>query len=78
MAKENDKCNFCGRQRKDVALMITGEGVNICDVCVHSAGEIVKENLASKKDDKFNLNKEDLPKPREIKSYLDTFVIGQD
>ncbi len=78
MAKENDKCNFCGRSRKDVGLMITGEGVNICDICVHSAGEIVKENSQSKKDDGFNLNREDLPKPKDIKTYLDNFVIGQD
>lgn len=78
MAKANDNCNFCGRPRKEVGLMIAGEGVNICDICVNSANEIVKENSISKNSKKFHLNKEDLPKPKDIKSYLDEFVIGQD
>jgi len=78
MAKTNDKCNFCGRSRNDVGLMITGVGVNICDACVRSANEIVKENTDSKKNNKFNISKEDLPKPIEIKTYLDQYVIGQD
>lgn len=79
MAKNNsnDKCNFCGRSSREVGLMITGDGVHICDACVRAASDIVKENVQSKKAD-FHVHKDDLPKPMEIKEYLDQYVIGQD
>jgi ATP-dependent Clp protease ATP-binding subunit ClpX len=78
MSKPTDKCSFCGRSTKEVGLMITGDGVNICDSCVQSAAEIVKENTKSKKSGKFHLEQSELPKPKDIKSYLDQYVIGQD
>jgi ATP-dependent Clp protease ATP-binding subunit ClpX len=78
MAKGIERCSFCGRSKKEVALMITGEGVNICDACVRAANDIVKENSQSTKGGKFNVNKEDLPTPIDIKTYLDQYVIGQD
>jgi ATP-dependent Clp protease ATP-binding subunit ClpX len=78
MAKVNDKCSFCGRSKSEVGLMITGEGVNICDACVRAANDIVKENSKSVKSGKFNIEKQDLPTPVDIKTYLDQYVIGQD
>jgi len=78
MAKVNDKCSFCGRSKAEVGLLITGEGVNICDACVRAANDIVKENSKSAKGGKFNIEKQDLPTPVDIKTYLDQYVIGQD
>ena len=69
------KCSFCGRSEKEVNLLITGVTGCICDECATQAGEIVKENLKSKKES-FHIDT--LPKPKEIKAYLDQYVIGQD
>ncbi len=69
------KCSFCGRSEKEVNLLITGVTGCICDECAKQAGEIVKENTKSKNED-FHLDS--LPKPKEIKAYLDQYVIGQD
>ena len=74
MAKIN-KCSFCGRSEKDVKLLIYGLDGYICDDCVEQAGQIVREaRKKSSKDEKLT----DLPKPQEIKAYLDQYVIGQD
>lgn len=72
-----DKCSFCGRTRKDVSLLIAGVSGHICDSCVQQAFEIVKEDLPEEGLDGLGLEKENLPKPAEIKSYLDEYVIGQ-
>lgn len=75
-SKENVKCSFCGRNAKDVTGLIEGpEKVFICDFCVDSAIDIFRNNKVSNIDlhDRF-----DLPKPSEIKTYLDEYVIGQD
>ncbi|MBV5282772.1 MAG: ATP-dependent Clp protease ATP-binding subunit ClpX [Paludibacter sp.] len=78
MAKTTKKCSFCGRPESQVGFFIMGmEGAHICDECAVQASDIVKENTLSKS--KLpNLNKEQLPKPIEIKEYLDEYVIGQD
>lgn len=81
MAKITDKCSFCGRDRDKVELLISGTTGNICSDCAGRAWEMVSE--IEKKDSKknksgFNLKKEDLPKPKEIKEFLDEYVIGQD
>ena len=68
------KCSFCGRSNKDVRLMITGLEGCICDDCVRNANQVILENTKSQ--NKFSMT--DLPKPREIKAYLDQYVIGQD
>ncbi|MBO7593123.1 MAG: ATP-dependent Clp protease ATP-binding subunit ClpX [Bacteroidaceae bacterium] len=74
MAKIN-KCSFCGRSEKDVNILIYGLNGYICEDCVEQASRIVKETQAKKsKDSKL----ENLPKPQEIKAYLDRYVIGQD
>jgi len=71
-----DKCSFCGRQKKDVDLLISGISGFICENCAEQASIIVKEELKSKKDN--NLSKLNLMKPIEIKEYLDQYVIGQE
>ena len=73
-----DKCSFCGRTRKDVKLLITGVSGNICESCAEQASEIVKETFKAKNENGFSLNRSDLPKPRQIKEFLDQYVIGQD
>jgi ATP-dependent Clp protease ATP-binding subunit ClpX len=82
MAKTADKCSFCGRDRDQVSLLISGTTGNICAECAERAYEMIKE-LDTKKHPQsvkgaFKLKKEDLPKPKEIKSFLDQYVIGQD
>lgn len=82
MAKTTvDKCSFCGRDRNQVDLLISGVTGNICNDCVERAYEMVsdiqdKKKQSSKKT--FNVDKNKLPKPKEIKSFLDQYVIGQD
>lgn len=79
MAKNNNKnCSFCGRPESQVDFFIMGQdGSHICNECAVQAAEIVKENT-SKKSNSLKLQKEQVPKPIEIKDYLDQFVIGQD
>ena len=73
-------CSFCGRGERDVQLLITGLNGCICNDCAEQAYQIVKEaikkNTTSSEDLGFELN--ELPKPKEIKDYLDQYVIGQD
>ena len=77
MAKAGDSCTFCGRTSRDVRLLINGINGAICDECTTQAYEIVKEQLGNKKS-KLDINREDLPKPEDIKNFLDQYVIGQD
>ena len=68
------KCSFCGRSNQEVGMMLTGIDGCICDECVRNAHQMVIEN--AKAQNRFLMT--DLPKPREIKAYLDQYVIGQD
>lgn len=70
-------CSFCGRSKKDVDLMISGIHAHICDKCVTQASQILQEEKRSKVDSGFSPNFK-LIKPREIKKFLDEYVIGQD
>lgn len=77
----NKVCSFCGRSEKDVKLLITGVDGYICESCAVQAYEIVKstgllDDDKQKQNSKFKIKK--VPKPREIKKYLDQYVIGQD
>ncbi len=74
--KNTDKCSFCGRDRKEVNLLVAGANAFICDMCAEQANLIVREEL--KKKGEFKLNKSKLLKPAEIKKFLDQYVIGQD
>lgn len=77
MAKAGDTCTFCGRSSRDVDLMINGISGCICNECATQAYEIVKEQLGKKKS-KLDLDRKDLPKPEDIKTVLDQYIIGQD
>ena len=74
MAKVN-KCSFCGRREDEVNLLIYGIDGYICDDCAEQANKIIKEAKQSKRKD---VGLKNLPKPKEIKEYLDQYVIGQD
>ena len=74
MAPRLNRCSFCGRSDKEVNLLISGVNGFICDECARQAYEITVEN--KRKNEKVDLSK--LPKPAEIKEYLDKYVIGQD
>jgi len=78
MAKNSKHCSFCGRPESEIEFFILGlDGVNICNDCAVQAAEIVKENTTSKST-ATNFSRNDIPKPVEIKEYLDQYVIGQD
>ena len=81
MAKSSLHCSFCGKNRDDVKILIAGQdNVHICDQCVESAREILEQEVELKSNrftapGAFKLN---VKKPREIKQFLDQYVIGQD
>jgi ATP-dependent Clp protease ATP-binding subunit ClpX len=77
MEKLKEKCSFCGRSKKETAILIAGLDAFICDACVSQAYQIVSEELAERKitDNKLEIN---LLKPMDIKAHLDEYVIGQD
>jgi ATP-dependent Clp protease ATP-binding subunit ClpX len=68
------KCSFCGKSQKQVKKLIAGPGVYICDECIDLCNEIIEEELA----DTTELKLDELPKPAEIFSFLDEYVVGQD
>lgn len=74
------KCSFCGRSEADVRLLITGLTGYICEDCAQQANNIVLESgILGDKDEKFNdIDIKKVPKPKEIKAYLDEYIIGQD
>ena len=76
-------CSFCGRSESEVRLLITGLNGYICEDCakqaydiVRSAGVVGDKDAAEDKEEPFKLKK--VPKPKEIKKYLDEYIIGQD
>ena len=75
--KNSRNCSFCGRSETEVGFLITGLNGCICDKCSQQAYEIVQE--ATRQDGSAGeLNLKDLPKPKDIKDFLDQYVIGQD
>jgi ATP-dependent Clp protease ATP-binding subunit ClpX len=68
------KCSFCGKSQKQVKKLIAGPGVYICDECIDLCNEIIEEELADADDVKLD----ELPKPMEIREFLEGYVIGQD
>ena len=68
------KCNFCSKGQKAVLKLIAGPGVYICNECIDLCNEIIADELGDRPE--FVLN--ELPTPREVSSFLDEFVIGQD
>ena len=86
MPKHDDsrlKCSFCGKSQDQVKKLIAGPEVYICDECVELCNEILDEEFLDSKDkdgDEKVKNSEEkpIPKPHEIKAYLDEYIIGQD
>lgn len=81
--KNKNNCSFCGRKESDVNLLISGLDAKICDSCIQQAYEILGEAISPSKNKKGNKKNEGIdfkkvPKPKEIKEYLDQYVIGQD
>ena len=67
------KCSFCGKTQKQVKKLIAGPGVYICDECIDLCNEIIEEELSETSE--FTLT--ELPKPREIFSFLDEYIVGR-
>ena len=78
MAKYDDKkqlkCSFCGKTQEQVKRLIAGPGVYICDECIDLCSEIIADEFQEAPD----FDPKSLPKPYEIKEYLDSYVVGQD
>lgn len=72
------RCSFCGRTEDEVGFLITGVNGCICDSCAEQAHEIVKEAMHHQGQGQTDLNLSELPKPKDIKGFLDQYVIGQD
>ena len=68
------KCSFCGKSQKQVKKLIAGPGVYICDECIDLCNEIIDEELAGPSEDPVG----ELPAPREIYTFLDDYIVGQD
>ncbi|WP_040212244.1 ATP-dependent Clp protease ATP-binding subunit ClpX [Clostridium polynesiense] len=78
MAKYDDKkqlkCSFCGKNQDQVRRLIAGPGVYICDECIELCSEIIADEF----EEALQFDSTTLPKPAEIKTYLDQYVIGQE
>jgi ATP-dependent Clp protease ATP-binding subunit ClpX len=70
------KCTFCGKSQKQVRKLIAGPSVYICDECIELCNEIIEEELGNQA--RSQTESLDLPTPKEIKAFLDEYVIGQD
>lgn len=77
--KRKNHCSFCGRGENEVGFLISGMEGQICNECVEQAFQIIEEQTKLEKKAKSeNLSLSELPKPKDIKAYLDQYVIGQD
>ena len=72
--KKQLKCSFCGKNQEQVKRLIAGPGVYICDECIELCSEIIADEF----EERIELNTTSVPKPNEIKNYLDQYVIGQE
>ena len=79
MAKQVLECSFCGRKKPETHLLIAGINAHVCDRCIEQAHGIVLEELKS--NSTLSLKSSNdlvLKKPKEIRGFLDQYVIGQD
>jgi len=82
-SKQTYHCSFCGKDKSEALLLIAGIEGHICEACVDQAGQIVQEELFSKqkqlsKDNPKSSTHLSQVKPKDIKAYLDQYIIGQD
>lgn len=80
MAKRNssDHCSFCGRSENEVNLLIAGLSGHICDSCIEQAYQITKDSLPKGSAKSGAIDRKSLPNPKQIKDFLDLYIIGQD
>ena len=78
MAKQVVECSFCGRKKPETNLLIAGINAHVCDRCIEQAHGIVVEELKSSSNLLKTANDLVLRKPKEIRAFLDQYVIGQD
>ena len=76
--KQESRCSFCGRAESECGILLTGLHGMICEQCSKQANEIFKEQIKGRQHRANAEELKDIPKPQEIKSYLDQYVIGQD
>ena len=75
----SNQCSFCGRKKDEVQILISGRNGFICENCIEQAHSIVKDSVNKTSDsDSMAGSLEELKKPKEIKAFLDEYVIGQD
>ncbi len=86
MVNKQKKCSFCGRPENEVPMLLTGANGFICSDCVESAYKVLEEYMPEQLDSNKKTNKpssadidlKSVPKPKDIKDYLDQYIIGQD
>lgn len=81
MAKKSNSsnhCSFCGRSENEVTLLIAGISGHICDMCAEQAYDIVNDTFKNTDKTQLDISLNTLPKPKQIKEFLDQYVIGQD
>ncbi|MCC8169874.1 MAG: ATP-dependent Clp protease ATP-binding subunit ClpX [Oscillospiraceae bacterium] len=71
--KKQQRCAFCGKSENEVVKLIAGQGVYICDECINTCN-VILDNV----EDGLHTSGSELPKPKEIKEFLDQYVIGQE
>lgn len=74
---KTNQCSFCGRKRSEVQMLVSGQDGFICENCIEQAHSIVKENVTTGGSAPAQ-SLDELKKPKEIKSFLDQYVIGQE
>jgi ATP-dependent Clp protease ATP-binding subunit ClpX len=72
------QCSFCDKYQSQVNHLIAGDHVYICDECIHRCNNLLSDKLTHINSDRGQLNLDGLPKPEEIKNYLDEYIIGQE
>ena len=76
MSNSDLSCSFCGRPKPETQLLIAGLDAHICDRCINQAHDIVQDETNT--EDPSDFDTIDLKPPKEIKNFLDTYVIGQE
>ena len=73
-----NQCSFCGRKKNEVQILISGQNGFICENCIEQAHSIVKDSVSNTPESAMAESLDELKKPRQIKAFLDEYVIGQD
>ena len=73
-----EKCSFCGKAKNEALILVSGIDANICESCIEQADLILAEEVNRKSDTKFKFSLSSQIKPKEIKAFLDDYVIDQD